>query len=75
MNDNIFRKSSLDKIRSPEQLDDYIKVSSPSAFVIIIAAALLLASLLVWGIFGTVTVSGEVMRPIDFILGGIPLKR
>lgn len=29
-NGSIFRKSSLERISSPEQLNDYIRVASPS---------------------------------------------
>lgn len=54
MADSIFRKESLQKISSPEELHDYIKVSSPSVWLIIGAAAVLLIGLLVWAAFGTV---------------------
>ena len=51
---NIFRQESLDRISSPEQLNDYIKVANPSVWVIIAAAILLLAGLLAWSALGTV---------------------
>ena len=37
MNDKLFRKSSLDKITGPEQLDDYIRVASPSLWVMLLS--------------------------------------
>lgn len=49
---SIFRKESLDKVSSPEQLNDYIKVSNVSVWIIISAAIILIASVLVWGIVG-----------------------
>lgn len=52
MEKNIFRKSSLDRISSPEQLTDYIRVTNPSVWVILIAVAILLISVLIWSIFG-----------------------
>lgn len=55
MNDNIFRKQSLDRISSPEQLTDYIKVSSPRVWVILFAIAILLISCLIWSVFGTLS--------------------
>ena len=50
---NIFRQDSLDRIASPEQLDDYIRISRPGVWVVVIAAIVLLASFLVWGAYGT----------------------
>lgn len=49
----LFRKSSLDSISSPEQLNDYIKVSNPSIWLIIAALFILLAALFVWGFTGS----------------------
>lgn len=54
MNKSLFRQSSIDRVQSPEQLNDYIKVSNPSAWIVTIAAIILLIALFVWGIFGTV---------------------
>lgn len=42
------------RISSPEQLDDYLKVTSPKIWVLLIAIALLLVGLLLWGGFTTV---------------------
>ncbi len=52
MENNIFRKKSLDRIASPEQLTDYIKVSNPSVWIILCAVIVLLISVLIWSIFG-----------------------
>jgi len=60
MNNSVFRKSSIDRVQSPEQLNDYIRVSNPSAWIIIIAAIILLASILVWSIFGTLEMEKNV---------------
>ena len=38
---SIFRRESLDRVESPEQLDSYIKVSHPKVWLIM--AALLVA--------------------------------
>lgn len=53
MNEKLFRKKSIDKISAPEQLNDYIKVSNPSVWVVLAAVFILLASLTIWSIFGT----------------------
>ena len=52
MNDKIFRKKSVDKMSSPEQLNDYIKVTSPGIWMVLAAIAIFLAGVCVWGIFG-----------------------
>ncbi len=63
MQDTIFRQASLDRISSPEQLNDYIKVSKPSVWILLAAMLTLLLALFAWGIWGslptTVTVTGE----------------
>ena len=37
MSDQIFRKKSLDRISSPEQLNDYIRVANPGIWMILAA--------------------------------------
>ena len=49
---NLFRKKSMDRISSPEQLNDYIRVSTPSVWMLLTAIVVLLAGVCVWGIFG-----------------------
>ena len=51
MSDQIFRKKSLDRISSPEQLNDYIRVANPGIWMILAAVIILLAGVCVWGIF------------------------
>ncbi|MDO4748208.1 MAG: hypothetical protein Q4A12_03420 [Eubacteriales bacterium] len=53
MADSIFRKQSLDKVNSPEELDDYIKTSKPSVWLIIISVIVLLAGVFAWAFFGS----------------------
>lgn len=48
----IFRKSSIDRVSSPEQLNDYIRVSNPSVWMMLAAVVVLLAGVCVWGVFG-----------------------
>lgn len=52
MKESFFRKASIDKISSPEQLNDYIKVSNPSVWVILSAMIILLSSVCIWGVYG-----------------------
>ena len=48
MDQNLFREKSIDRISSPEQLNDYLRVTSPAVWVILLAVVLLLAGLLIW---------------------------
>ena len=48
MSEQLFRKKSLEKISSPDKLDDYLKVSSPSLWLIMLAVVALLVGTLVW---------------------------
>ena len=52
MNEKIFRKKSVDRMSSPEQLNDYIKVTNPGVWMALAAIILLLLGICVWGIFG-----------------------
>ncbi len=49
---NVFRQESLDRITSPDDLNDYIRVYRPSVWLLIAAAALLIAGFLVWSALG-----------------------
>ncbi|MGN0707936.1 MAG: hypothetical protein ACI4JC_08060 [Faecalibacterium sp.] len=52
MKQQIFRKKIIDQLSSPEQLTDYIRVSSPAMWVILSGIILLLLGACVWGVFG-----------------------
>ncbi|MDD4368203.1 MAG: hypothetical protein PHP39_04585 [Oscillospiraceae bacterium] len=52
MNEQLFRKKSMDRIASPEQLNYYVKVSNPGVWIILTSIILLLTGLCVWGIWG-----------------------
>ena len=48
MDNQIFRKESLDQISSPEQLNDYLRVTNPAVWLVLTAVILLLAGMLLW---------------------------
>ena len=48
MEQPVFRKESIERVSSPEQLSDYLHVTSPAIWVVLSAVILLLASLFVW---------------------------
>lgn len=51
---DLFRKKSMDKVTSPEQLNDYIRVSNPGVWTVLAAVVILLAGACVWGVFGRI---------------------
>lgn len=52
MNQQLFRKSSIERISSPEQLNDYIRVTNPGVWLVLAAVIALLIGACVWGMFG-----------------------
>ena len=52
MNSQLFRKKSVDKVSSPEQLNEYIRVANPGVWMVLAAIVILLAGVIVWGFIG-----------------------
>ena len=50
----------MQRISSPEKLNDYIQVANPNVWMIMAAIIILLASVLVWGFFGSVSTTHTV---------------
>ena len=42
MDNELFRKKSLDKMKSPDNIDDFIRVSNPGVWLLIVSVILLL---------------------------------
>ncbi|MBQ9020498.1 MAG: hypothetical protein IJ113_00585 [Eggerthellaceae bacterium] len=54
---SIFNQKATEKLRSPDDLDKYVRVTNPSVWVVLVACIAMLLALLAWGIFGAVTTS------------------
>ena len=71
-NESIFRQKSIDRISSPEQLHDYIKVSSPGAWLVLVAIIIFLVGALVWAVNGSITINtdigSKVIAPIELLM-------
>ena len=50
----VFRQKSLDRLESPEQLNDYIRVMNPGVWFLIASILVLLVGVVVWGVFGKI---------------------
>lgn len=53
-NNKLFREKSLNKIASPDNLTEYIRVTTPGVWMVLGAIVLLLAGVCIWGIFGRI---------------------
>lgn len=60
---SVFRKISLDRLASPEQLDQLMQVTTPKGWVALLALSALLLTAVVWGCVGRIpeTVHGQGM--------------
>ena len=54
-NNSIFRKVSLERMSSPEQLDQKLTVISPVGWMAVVSLAVLIFAALIWGFWGTVS--------------------
>ncbi|MBQ0066293.1 MAG: hypothetical protein KBT48_11070 [Firmicutes bacterium] len=52
---SIFRKKSLERIESPESLDQYLRVTTPGTWAFLISLIIFLVGIVFWGSFGTLT--------------------
>lgn len=50
----IFRKKALDRIASPEQLTDYLRVTNPGIWILLLVIILLLAGFFAWASIGKI---------------------
>ena len=51
----IFNEKATRRLKSPDDVDEYIRISSPSVKLILCACVALLVGVLAWGVFGSVT--------------------
>ena len=53
-NDAVFRKVSLDRLASPEQLDQLMRVTDARGWIALLSIAIVLLTAAVWGIVGSI---------------------
>ena len=63
----IYRKTALDKISSPEQLDKTLKITSPLSWLVLIGVTLIVVVGVIWSFTGsmaeTITLEGVLVEP------------
>jgi HlyD family secretion protein len=62
-----FRKSALEKLSTPEKLDQLIKVTSPKGWIALCTIALVLVTAITWAFFGNVKTK---LNVVGVLLGG-----
>ena len=53
----IFRDTALRKMSSADDLDRYLKITNPSAWVLVVAVAVLLVAALIWGLLAALPIT------------------
>ena len=68
-NKSLFRQESIERMQSPEKTDEYIRVSTPRAWILVVSLLLAVTGVVVWGFIGsipkTISVSGVMMEEYD----------
>jgi multidrug efflux pump subunit AcrA (membrane-fusion protein) len=59
MRDQMFRKAALERLSSPEQLDQLMQVTSPRAWLALATLGAILLAALLWSIFGSIPTKVE----------------
>ena len=62
---DVFRRETLDRISSPEQLTDHLRVTSPGIWVVLSAVILMLAGFFIWASVGTLETTAPVTVVVE----------
>ena len=54
MSEQLFRKVPIERLSSPEQLDQLLQVTTPKSWMALLAIGIALAATVFWGVFGTI---------------------
>ncbi|MCR5626930.1 MAG: hypothetical protein K6F99_06395 [Lachnospiraceae bacterium] len=73
MSESLFSKRAEDKINSPEKLDEYIRVTTPTVWILLAGIIVLLIGFFAWAYFGTISRTlpdGSVtyVHPISYVI-------
>ncbi|MDR3280648.1 MAG: HlyD family efflux transporter periplasmic adaptor subunit [Synergistaceae bacterium] len=64
MKNEIFSEEALSRLRSPEQLDALLKITQPTAWMGLLMLLMLCASIVLWSIYGVLSVSVDAVGMI-----------
>jgi multidrug efflux pump subunit AcrA (membrane-fusion protein) len=66
MREQLFRKSALERLSSPEELDSLIQVTNPKGWIALLALGGLVIVAVAWGLFGSI--------PVKIISHGVMIR-
>lgn len=81
--ENLLRKASVEKLSSPEQLDQMMRVTSPMGWVSVVAIGAIIVAAIVWSVTFPMPVKvdgrgfmvrGEAVREVQILAGGTVLS-
>lgn len=75
MKENLYRKQSIEKITSPEKLDQYIKICNPPLWFVLSAITLLLIGVIIWGFFGRLDSKLDVATVVENGFASVFVKK
>ena len=79
MDKQLFRKQTMERISSPEQLQDYMKVTSPGIWMVLAAVIALLAGFIIASATGTIestlSARGQVQQGVEGVVVTLPLEQ
>lgn len=55
MKRTIFRRAAIERLASPEQLDQLVRITTPKGWLALVALSVLLVAVLVWAFVGTIS--------------------
>lgn len=57
--EQLFRQDVMDRLNSPERLDELLRITSPRGWIALLSLALVILTALAWGIYGTISTKVE----------------
>ena len=66
---DLYRKSSLERMASPEQLDKVLRVTSPLSWLALLGITLIIIVTVVWSIIGTIPETITVKGIVSSVVG------
>ncbi|MCR4655227.1 MAG: hypothetical protein K5770_03245 [Lachnospiraceae bacterium] len=68
----VFREKSMERVTSPEQLNDYIKVTTPAVWLILFATLIIIVGTLFWAVFGKIRINTDTgikeVAPVNYVI-------
>lgn len=66
---DLYRKSALERMSNPEQLDKVLKVTSPMSWIALMGITLIIVVTVVWSILGTIPETITVKGVVSAVVG------